>query len=218
MSPRLTIAGLLLATAFCGVAFASLRSPSQLWASATFSAALATLVFALAKVILTGGRTRRCWAVSALVGWSYFGAAFGPWVAEAIEPRLITTALLDVLYDKINPPAAGPAGRSPTPPSGPEILVLRERLDLMRRVARSPDDPAVLRLQRQLASAVGEPSSRWAAWAEPDRTLSADRVGQVVIRASESFRRIGHSLATLLLSALGGLYAMRSGAGEAPGA
>jgi hypothetical protein len=85
-----------------------------------------------------------------------------------------------------------------------EETQLRERLDAVRRVVRSPSDPSYVALKLRLDQVSSAPSDRWTAWTEPDRSSG---VGQVALVSPEPFRRIGHSLLTLLIGILGGVFA-----------
>jgi len=52
------------------------------------------------------------------------------------------------------------------------------------------------------------PESRWSIWNEPDRVVGVGyQIGTITLVSSDAFRQIGHSLVTILLAALGGLYA-----------
>jgi hypothetical protein len=52
------------------------------------------------------------------------------------------------------------------------------------------------------------PVSRWTAWTTPDRQNGVGYgIGTVILVSSEPFRQIGHSLFTLLIAALAGIYA-----------
>jgi hypothetical protein len=103
---RFSLATSLLVVGFCGVAFAALRSPSVMWASALFTLSLGFLIVALIGVLFCRGPRRLFWGGFALCGWIYFLANFGPWASEAIGPHLVTTAMFDIVYAQIAPATA----------------------------------------------------------------------------------------------------------------
>jgi hypothetical protein len=52
------------------------------------------------------------------------------------------------------------------------------------------------------------PVSRWVAWTTPDHDNGVGyQIGTVSLVSSAPFRQIGHSLLTLLIAALAGIYA-----------
>ena len=72
----------------------------------------------------------------------------------------------------------------------------------------------VLDSQRRTAEVVLNPksppttTSRWTAWTTPDRQSGVGSpIGTVILVSPEPFRQIGHSLFTLLIAALAGMYA-----------
>ena len=216
MRPRFRIAGMLAAVVCCGVAFAALRSPSQLWAATLFAVALGSLPVGLIHALYSRGRRRAFWVGFLACGAVYLAASLGPGIGEVFGPRMVTTAVLDLLYPRVFPPAvippAGLAGDVRARVAEQLLLAaLEEQLVATRRVAVSPNDPASLSLRRRLDRLQGRlapaPTSRWSAWAAPDHTGGNTTVGGVPLVAPETFRRIGHSLWTLLVAALGGVFA-----------
>jgi hypothetical protein len=212
MRHRFSLRWLLSLVAICGIGFAALRTPSALWANALFTAALAALTLAPVCVVYGRGQGRAFWAGFAVCGWVYFAAALGPWLGETVGPRLVTTALIDILYPMVSPP---PPTTARARPHGSTVALtldeqmkLRERLDDMRRLVRSPSDPAYLALKRRVDQFSSAPSDPRADWTEPDRGTGVGvRIGQVALVSPEPFRRIGHSLLTLLIGILGGVFA-----------
>src|SRR5258708_6300527 len=87
---------------------AALRYPSSMWASAIFT--LALVAFTIATLVARFGK-RGGFAVGfAICGWLYMGLAFGPWFEDHMGHRLLSTAILDVLYSHV---------AVPQPPMGP---------------------------------------------------------------------------------------------------
>ena len=103
MRPRFSIAGLAAFVALCGVAFASIRSPSQLWASVLFASALASLPIGLLNAVYGKGRSRAYWVGFTTCGALYFVTSLGPWFRDEWGPRMATTAALDLLYSQVAP-------------------------------------------------------------------------------------------------------------------
>lgn len=187
MRPRISIARLLGFIVAFGVGLAALRSPSNLWANVLSTAALAALVVAVINVAYSGGRVRAFWAGFLIAGGTYFLVSSAPFLRDAIGARLVTVALLDILYPHLVPPepsrpvARAFAGRS-------QVVIVSPG-----GFGTPPSDP-----------------SRWAAWAEPDRgTGVGAMVGNVFLTSPEPYRLIGHSLSTLVVAVMGGLYARR---------
>ena len=197
--PRFSLAGMLGLLAACGVAFAAMRSPSNLWANALVTAALAALVIALINLRYSRDGRRAYWLGFALCGWIYFAASY----SDILGPRLLTTAMLDLLYPQVAPPSL-PTPMVvflPSPPGGGSTVVTSQ--PWLQAVASASPPPA--------------PPTRWAAWTEPDRGGGAVvQVGQMGLVSPEPFRRIGHSLVTLLAAWVGGAYA-RSRSGRETG-
>jgi hypothetical protein len=96
--PRYSIGTLLLMVLFAGVAFAPLKSPSELWASALFTLAVAFLLVAVLLAVHRRVRARAYWLGFALFGWVYLILNLVPESA----PRLATTGLLDALFARVH--------------------------------------------------------------------------------------------------------------------
>jgi hypothetical protein len=95
--PRFTIAGLLGVVAFAGVAFASLREPTDAWDSTLFGLTVLTL---LVSVLLAVHRSadRRAFRLGfALFGWSYLAAS----QVQPVATRLPTTKALVTAWEKL---------------------------------------------------------------------------------------------------------------------
>lgn len=226
MNLRFSIGRMVAVIAFCGVAFAAFRSPSNLWSSATFSLAIVALVLALIALIMERGRSKAYWSGFALGGWIYFALMFTPWLSDMVGPRLLTTAVLDILYphlvSKESPPptpafgATWTAGVSGTAAPG-----------MGGMPGGSPAGSGGMASMMMGGGGMGGPPppepSRWAIWTEADRSSGlGTTVGNVYLTSPEPYRRIGHSLLTLLFAGLAGLFARgcydRNHAAPSPGA
>jgi hypothetical protein len=194
MRPRFSIGLLLTVIAVCGIGFAALRSPSQLWASTLFAVALGSLPLALLTAIYSRERRRAFWVGFFMVGGSYFAASQGPGFRDQFGPRMVTTKLLDLLYDRVAPPQVGMAA----------ILLSDVRSDVNDQLSQSVKEAltgsgGTMRLE-----------SQWSALTKPDHVTGVDlQVSLFTLASPEAFRRIGHSLLTLIFALLGGLYACR---------
>src|SRR5262249_25511948 len=102
MRHRISVARLLAVVAACGLALASLRSAGPAWEGVLLTAALVVLGLAAASALCRRGRDRAFWAGFSIAGWLYLAACSVP----GLEPQLLSTALLDVSYAYVTPPAA----------------------------------------------------------------------------------------------------------------
>jgi len=94
---------------FCGVALASLRYPSDLYASVLFTLAVTLLLAAVVGVVFRRGRARAGCIGFVVFGWGYLILSFGSWFGTAVSPpALLTTMLLDALYPRLHPAPAAP--------------------------------------------------------------------------------------------------------------
>jgi hypothetical protein len=192
MKPRVTIAQLVIAVAFCGVAFAALRSPSYLWANALYTFVAVSLVLATINVLFSRGRSRAFWAGFLIAGGTYFVTYAVPGLRESICPRLLTEPLLDMLYANVAPSQPAPVQWMGGTLNGNTGMAM---MTMMGGMYGTPvPAPA--------------PTSRWAAWTEPERDEGVGhQIGSIRLVSSEPFRQIGHSLVILLFASLGGVYA-----------
>jgi hypothetical protein len=188
MKVRFSIGLLLALIAISGVGLAALRTPSHAWASTLFAVSLGSLPLALLNAMYSRERRRAFWTGFLVCGAAYFTATQGPWFRDEFGPRMVTTAIIDMAYSRI----------APADPSAANRLLL----------ARS-ETVAGGRSGQSFPTYLGLPvSSDWTTWWEPDRKSGANlRLGNFALVSPETFRRIGHSLFTLVLAALGGLYA-----------
>jgi hypothetical protein len=194
---RFTIAHLLLLVFFCGVGFAALRSASQLWANAWFSAALATLTVAVLAAVYRRGRRRAFWVGFASCGWVYLLLAFTAWFQAQTSPFLLTTAILDILYARIvpSPPPM------PAPAMGMMGMMNGSMGSGMMLGAGSPGG---------MGGGMMPTPSPWESWTWPDASSGVgNQIGIVSLVSPDPFRRIGHSQFSLLFALFGGMLARR---------
>jgi hypothetical protein len=192
--PRSSIGSALRIIGILGVALAAFRDPSYLWANITFSTAFAALVLAIVNVLYSRGARRAYWTGFALCGWAYFAICSVPGLRESLCPRLVTEVIFDVLYPHVAPQPPPPAPGMVRGPARTMIQIPGQPGGAVGLVGMVPQAPA--------------PESRWSAWSEPDRTNGVGYpIGTVSLVSSEASRQIGHSMATLLVGVLGGVYA-----------
>jgi hypothetical protein len=92
----------MVAVGIVAVGVAGLARPSELWASALYSAAAALYLVAVVLVANSKGRRRAFWLGFAAFGWGHQLLAFWPSVNASPAPRLLTTFLLDMLHVGVN--------------------------------------------------------------------------------------------------------------------
>jgi hypothetical protein len=101
---RFSLAGLMGLILLLGIGLASLKNPTDLWASILFSLVVALLLAAVLGIF--GGRSRLAWAGCSLFGWFYLFYAFCPWPVlngEGLRPPRLPTAILDDLIRERRP-------------------------------------------------------------------------------------------------------------------
>jgi hypothetical protein len=232
MRLRFSIAWLLACIAFCGVGFAALHAPSNLWAVGLSSLTLAALVLAVINVLYAGPASRAFWVGFVVCGGVYFLAATCPWVRSALGGCPVTEALLDIVAEKIVvrdqaatgpltvayappavtsvavPPPYGPPVAPPPPDQSPATVTYGDALPPLA----VPPEPAGASLTPVILAppAPSEPPSQWQNWSYADISTGAgEQVGGITVQASTTLRQIGHSLFTLMFATLGGTYAGR---------
>jgi hypothetical protein len=225
---RFSIGNMLALIAILGVALAALRSPSYLWANAAFTAALAAVVAAVVNTVFGRGARRAYWFGFAIFGGTYLAICSTPGLRESVCPRLVTEALLDVLYpfmapDVPQPPPpitvtaminGGPVLLSSAPgvanpaAATPAFAVPEIASVASGPMQTSPPSRPVAALPRMWVLPPASPPGGLAAWTAPDRSIGVGyRIGSIALGSSEAFRQIGHSLMALLVATIGGVFA-----------
>lgn len=180
---RFTILSLMGLISAVAVGVAALRHPSALWANALFTLAGVVLIVALLAASLD---RRRAFAIGfATCCGAYMTLAFTPWLADQVGPRLLTTAALDILQDRIVAPEPTVA-----PPPGGRAMM-----------GGMPGGGM------GMGGMGGPPSTRWESWTAVDRGSVAMMLPNLMVTSSDSYLRIGHALIALLCGLLGGLLA-----------
>lgn len=191
MKPRFRIAGLVVTVAFFGLAFAALRSPSQLWANGLYSALCITLIVAAIRTVFDRDESRVFWAGFLIAAGAYFVVYSVTPLRESICPRLLTEPLLDIVYAAVAPELP--------PPPPPAVIPYGSMTAMVQ--ALSGDGVT-------LSFPSPPPPDRWTAWTQPDWASGTGYpVGSLALMTSETFRQIGHSLMIVLIGIIGGHYA-----------
>jgi hypothetical protein len=99
--PRFSIAGLLVFILGATLGLAALTRPSCLCASVTFSLLLLSLTVAFIGAVYRRGHRRVFWTGYLACGSLYMVLSLAPWFDSHVSPRLITTAMLDLLYPRV---------------------------------------------------------------------------------------------------------------------
>ena len=159
----------------------------------------------------TAEKARQCllaWLFT--LRWGLFRSLHRPWSPRFGLSSAVTEVVLDFLYPVLAPeptpsaPAWNSAGKAPGQASPPT----QDTFSL----TQDPYAFQNVQFNGGLTSLVSPspPTTPWAAWTEPDRTVGVGyRIGTVPLRSSEAYRQIGHSIFTLLAAVLGGLFARR---------
>lgn len=197
---RYSIGVLMLVILACALGFAALRRPSLLWAGLFHSAVLLMLVISLILVATRKGPRRAPWVGFAIAAGAHWLVALGPW--DELGPRLGTTALIDILYDRLNAPEEAPGGAAGGPATSGAAwgnLPRKARIELMS------GSVSIVRETEQ---------GRWQAWTQPVENTDGALVGDLMLVAPEPFRRIGHALISLALGLAGAILATWAARGE----
>jgi hypothetical protein len=181
--PRFSIGSLLMLIAIVAVGMAALRYPSPLWASTIYTVAAVVLIAGVSNAILGRGARRAYWIGFALFGGAYFFLAF-------FTNQLLTETILDLIYPHVSlhSPQAAP--------------ILIDSLVALSPATSGPTSTPPLTFYPPPSPG----ASAWDHWTKPDYNTGALPIDFSVRFSSVSFRKIGHSLATLLAATLGGIF------------
>jgi hypothetical protein len=99
---RFTVAGLIAVILLLAIGMAALRNPTELWASAVFTAAVSLFASSAVGAMAHRGVRRFTCAGLAIFGWVYLVFSFGSWMGNSVgTPPLLPSCLLDYLQDHI---------------------------------------------------------------------------------------------------------------------
>ena len=202
---RFSIASMLVVIGILGVALAAHRSPSHLWANAVYTVAFGTLLVAIVNAVYGWREQRAFWMGFLVCGGAYFAVYSVPGIRDSVCPRLVTVAILDLLYPHNNMAVypqwtsniAGYVGTPGVIVNGSPGMII-------------DSSPVALTPYWTTTATVAPPTptSRWLAWTEPDLSFGVGyQIGSVSLASSDSYRQIGHSIFTLLAGIFGGSYA-----------
>ena len=185
---RFSIRSLTAFIAVAAIGLAALRDANDLWAGMLLLLALAAVAIAMMGAVILRGGERDWWAGFAFFGGGYLALTVGPWLSDTFQPLLGTTQVLRHAHHRMM------AYASPTLDDA-EVAELRQRrLELrslfMQVRGRKESDPSLIVTKRELAKV-------------NQQLAAADTVPPF-----DHFRRVGHSLFTLLAGLLGGTIAV----------
>lgn len=100
MRLRISIRQLITSIGLCGIGFAALTEPTQLWASVLVTLALIAFGVATLAAMFSRRSNRVTHAGFAFSGSAYLMLAFGPWFREEARPHLPTTRIIEKLPQK----------------------------------------------------------------------------------------------------------------------
>jgi hypothetical protein len=98
MPLRVSIRALMAFVVCFAVVFASLQQPTDLWANAMFTIAVAVVGLSAVGYLFGPRGQRATWGGVLLFGGGYLVLGFGPWFEDRVMPRLVSTALADAAY------------------------------------------------------------------------------------------------------------------------
>ena len=185
---RFSILSIMAFIVVAAIGLAALRNANDLWAGMLLLLALAAVAIAMMGAVILRGGERYWWAGFAFFGGGYLAVAVGPWLSDTFQPQLGTTQVLRHAHDRMM------AFASPTLDDA-ELADLRKRRLELRSVflqvrGRKESDPSLIATKRALAKV--------------DQQLAAADA----VPPFDQFRRVGHSLFTLLAGLLGGTVAV----------
>lgn len=196
---QFSVLTLLLAVTFTGVGCAALVNASATWSASLLSATVLLLLAATLAAVYAGSRLRTFAGGFAIAGWAYLLLNMANVIA--IESYLITRTANDALYAAMHPsPPSYYMGNAGSPPY-PYVTYAAASTGVNAEDLFAPATPAsgpVDLTPSDIAQPATSPYSYYA------QTVTAATAGYVDPGA---FNRIGHSLWTILLGALGGAAA-----------
>jgi len=217
---RVSIAGLMGFVLVAALGFAGLKQATELWASGFQAGTVIALILGVLTAIQARGRGRAFWSGFAIAGWVYFLLVFGVLTpTELRSPTPLTQYWLDRLEAILHPsPGFGRIGITYVTQGNVTTAPLTFSTSTM-----TPTGPPPLLAPTPLLTPAPAPVPAPASAPAPVPELAPAPVGVLtgtVYSApmifptvpantiSTNFRQISHSLATLLLAFLGGLYSL----------
>lgn len=191
---KISIAAALGWISLVAIALASALYPTEFWSSAIYSSTLAVLGTAILGALFRRGPVRAFWAGLAIVGWGYLNFSLNlslydyvnqyPY-ARDIRPQLLTTRLIDRLYER----AASLSRRTP----GQQVYVVDGPQTPGQGTATFEEEKNGL--YRLTLSNRGPTQSYWV------------KPSQVRVAEPRLYQYTGHSLLALFLGLAGGFVA-----------
>jgi hypothetical protein len=203
--PRISIASVLVVIGIVGVALAAHRNPSHLWANGLYTLAFGTLLVAAVNVVYGWAERRAYWMGFLICGGAYFVVCSVPGLRDSVGPRLVTVAILDLLYPHNSTPTAQQWTSSVAGYVSAPGLIVNSNAGMI-----IDSSPVALTPFWTTTSSVPPPipQNAWLAWTAPDHSYGVGyQIGSVSLVSSDSYRQIGHSLFTVLAGTFGSIYA-----------
>lgn len=193
-----TIAGLMILVLACGIAIASLKNASELWAGILLSLVLGVLATSLLAFLNRRGAIRAFWQGFAIFGWGYLVLSSAPWFAEQVAPKLPTTALLTYAHERVHPNTTTVTGMinfgvGSASPSG-SISIVQVQTVGTPLISAQPASGAVV-----------PPPAPGNAAAQPAGSTTQPTTIIWMLSNLDQFQRVGHCLFALLAAYLGGV-------------
>jgi hypothetical protein len=184
---RVSIRSLMIFVLISAIGLAAFRSAGDLGAGMLLLTSLAAVGMAVLGAIIMRGGERCWWTGFALFGGGYLALAVGPWLSDTFQQQIGTTHLLVRLHEHMHHSTSQMKGNLA------DLQVERDdavaALSNVRRLARSPSDPAVVANRKRITA------------------LDQKIAGFKSAPTYDQFQRVGHSLFSILAGLLGGTVA-----------
>lgn len=201
---RVSVAGLMGFVLASAVALAALRNANELWAGVLLLLATALVGVAVLGLIQGRGSDRAWWLGYAVFSGGYLALVFGPGFSGSIGSKLGTTQALAYVHS-----LTSTTSEQLTPALQnlqAQRAALIGRVEAVRRIGRSSNDPALSALKRRVsdvdeqigeATGAGPGSPNW--W----RTVVPGAANYV------PFLQVGHALFALVAGWIGAMISCR---------
>src|SRR5262245_31027461 len=100
---RNSIATLMVVVLISGAAVSALRDASETWSGVVLLMTLGLLTASILLVLNRRGVARAFWQGFAIFGWGYLVLTMAPWFVDQVQPRLPTSQLLSLLWNRLRP-------------------------------------------------------------------------------------------------------------------
>jgi hypothetical protein len=129
---RLSVMDIMGLVLMVAVACAALTRPSELAVGLLITLVIGVLCLSICRAVLENQGRRAFWLGFSVFGWVYVTLTLGLWTDRWLEPSLLTTKLIDWLYESMIPQP-----RSPRPDVVVDIGPWMGERDYIRRVGHA---------------------------------------------------------------------------------